>query len=80
MSLAPLWDPFPCEIQVCLWYRRVSHLPVVDLKAGAWWAVYWVVLGGMSYVGSFGSGRNGIPFPLDSVVVVVVVLAITFYY
>ncbi len=59
-------------------YRRINQLPKADLKAGWWWVVYMVVVGVMSYVGSFGKGRGWIPFPYDSVVVIAI--AVIFYY
>lgn len=87
-SLIFYWSGWPLVLQVdginavgvliYLWYRKRNRLPVIDLKAGAWWAIYLVVLGAMSYVGSFGKGRNWIPFPYDSLVVIL--LSIVFYY
>ncbi|WDL98555.1 APC family permease [Alicyclobacillus sp. ALC3] len=59
-------------------YRRVNKLSIADVKAGLWFAIYMVILGVMSYIGSFGKGRGWLPFPLDTVVVIVI--GLIFYY
>lgn len=56
--------------------RKSGHF-AEDLRAAWWLIVYYLALGGLSYLGTYG-GTGAIPAPLDSVLLVV--MALTTYY
>ncbi len=66
-------------IIIYFYYFFKNHLPKRDLKAGLWWLVYLAVMMGLSYLGSFGKGKQLIPFPYDSIVVIIISLAFYFW-
>lgn len=61
-------------------YHAVYHYPARDITAGIWMVVFMAFIGVFSYFGSFGSGNvHLIPFPWDSLIVIIVALAIHYW-
>ncbi len=88
-ALLLFWSGWPLVPQVLgvvavgliiyLFYRRANNLPARDLRAGAWMIGFMVFEALMSFLGSFGSGQNIIPFPFDTIIVFVGAVAIYFW-
>ena len=88
-ALLLFWSGWPLVPQVLgvvavgliiyLFYRRANNLPAQDLKAGVWMIAFMVFSALMSFLGSFGAGKNIIPFPLDTIIVFLGSIAIYYW-
>jgi amino acid transporter len=59
--------------------RHKDLMPARSIKVGLWFLVFMLVIGLLSWVGSFGGGANWIHAPYDSILVGIVSLAVYFW-
>lgn len=63
---------------IYFFYYFINKLPLKDVKSGAWWIIYLLIIAILSYLGSFGEGIKLITFPES--MFLIMIISVIFYF